>query len=112
MPKSVSRTCSDRIFLSLWPAAVAVALYAVSTCAIARATRIEAAELTVGAKPADIIDNIAFVPGRHVAPAHEAFRGTLHLAEAEMTAHPADLRAHQYSGSGLPTSDRSSRNAG
>jgi hypothetical protein len=48
--------------------------------------------------PADIIDNTAFVPGRHAAPAHQTFRGTLHLAEVEMTTHPANLNAHQVLG--------------
>jgi CubicO group peptidase (beta-lactamase class C family) len=77
---------------------MAAALFAVATCATARTTRIDAAELTVGEKPTDIIDNMAFVPERHAAPAHQAFRGTLHLAEVEMTTHPADLKAHQVLG--------------
>jgi hypothetical protein len=98
VPQSAARTCSDRIFRSLWHAATAAALFAVATCATARTTRIDAAELAVGAKPTDIIDNMAFVPEGHAAPAHQAFRGTLHLAEVEMTTHPADLNAHQVLG--------------
>ena len=98
MPQSAARTCSDRIFRSWWHAAMAAALFAVATCATARTTRIDAAELMVGAKPTDVIDNTAFMPARHAAPAHQAFRGTLHLAEVEMTTHPADLHAHQVLG--------------
>ena len=54
MPQPAARTCSDRIFRSLWHAATAAALFAVTTCATARTTRIDAAELTVGAQPSDI----------------------------------------------------------
>ncbi len=59
--------------------------------ASALSSHIGAADFFSASAPARIIDNDAFTPDPHAAPAHEQFLGTLRLTESTMITEPAVL---------------------
>lgn len=87
---------NDLTLLGARIALLAALAWAVS--AAAAPAHIAAAELVAGVMPFGVIGNSAFVSGSAAVPAHEAFNGSLRLAEAAMITNPADLHAHSVLG--------------
>ncbi len=83
-----------RICVVAWLSSAALVFFASSAQAQALPKHLLAVELQSQVQPAMLVDNQAFVPDAHAAPAHVPFRGTLRLDEVAMTTTPADLGAH------------------